>query len=427
MKFFFPDSQDQVDPFFDMVTEEHPVHRIRQRDDVYAHEILSSRPFDGLLLTKPIIDGQVGKVGAHYTTSARRRLYREGVREFFRLTGPNSDVVTMGDCGAFTYAGEKEVPYSVDEVVDFYHGCGFDRGVAPDHIIFGFCRPGLELDQDQLEEFKRRADITLSNAALFLDIHAKRGCTFEPMAAAHGWSPESYAQSVADLIQLGYSRIAMGGMVPLRTVDVVEVLRAVKLELRAETELHLLGLTRVSEMQLFMDLGVTSFDSTSPFFQAFKDASDNYYFGDGSYVAIRIAQSQGNAAMKRAISSGRINQDHAIGLETRALDLVRKYAEGIGDLESALEAVIEYESLLSTRVDRRDAYRRTLEDRPWEKCECGICPATGVDVVLFRGSERNKRRGFHNLAVFRERMDRLRIPRGTPPDQSHIVTRIGSG
>jgi hypothetical protein len=29
-----------------------------------------------------------------------------------------------------------------------------------------------------------------------------------------------------------------------------------------------------------------------------------------------------------------------------------------------------------------------------------------VEVVLFRGSERNKRRGFHNLVVFYERLQR---------------------
>ena len=36
MQFFFPDSQDQVNPLFDMITEEHVPHRVRQRDDRYA-------------------------------------------------------------------------------------------------------------------------------------------------------------------------------------------------------------------------------------------------------------------------------------------------------------------------------------------------------------------------------------------------------
>jgi hypothetical protein len=411
VKFFFPDSQDQVDPYFDMVSEEHPVHRIRQRDDRYAHEVLTERPFDGLLLTKPIIDGAAGGRGAHYSVGARQRLYREGVREFFRLDPMHSDVMTMGDCGAFTYAAERDVPYKVDEVIDFYHGCGFDRGVAPDHIIFGFHRPGDGPDDATLREYRRRARITRDNAVLFLERHARRGCTFEPMAAAHGWDAESYAAAVADLVAIGYTRIALGGMVPLRTGDILDSLRAVSRELKADTELHLLGVTRVNEMHLFMEHGVTSFDSTSPFFQAFKDADDNYYRGDDTYMAIRIPQVDGNAAMKKAISSGRVDQEVALSLESRALDAVRRYARRRLSLSATLEAIMAYEGLSPDRGDRSDAYRRTLADRPWEDCSCGVCTEVGVEVVLFRGSERNKRRGFHNLAVFRSRMDALNIPR----------------
>jgi hypothetical protein len=409
VKFFFPDSQDQVDPYFDMLAEEHRVHRIRQRDDVYAHEILKARPFDGLLLTKPIIDGRAGGSGSHYTTGARQRLYRDGVREFFRLDPDHSDVLTMGDCGAFTYANEHDVPYKVDEVIDFYEGCGFDRGVAPDHIIFGFHREGTSPDPVTLREYRRRAKITRDNAQRFIERHSARRCSFEPMAAAHGWSAESYARSAKELVDMGYTRIAMGGMVPLRTPDILDSLRAVSSELGRKTELHLLGVTRVNEMNLFMEYGVTSFDSTSPFFQAFKDEDDNYHLRDETYMAIRVPQVDGNTAMKKEIAAGRIDQRRAMRLEAAALEQVRKYAARKAHLDEALTALLEYESLLPRRVDRSKEYRRTLEDRPWETCECGICDVVGIEVVLFRGSERNKRRGFHNLSVFRERMDSLEI------------------
>jgi hypothetical protein len=58
------------------------------------------------------------------------------------------------------------------------------------------------------------------------------------------------------------------------------------------------------------------------------------------------------------------------------------------------------------RKDRTDAYRETLEDRPWRACSCGICEHVGIDVAVFRGAERNKRRGFHNLYVFNQRLRR---------------------
>ena len=57
MKFFFPDSQDQVDPSFDFETEERSELRLRHRDDHYAHEEFENTPFDGtvfhVLYTKP--------------------------------------------------------------------------------------------------------------------------------------------------------------------------------------------------------------------------------------------------------------------------------------------------------------------------------------------------------------------------------------
>ena len=44
----------------------------------------------------------------------------------------------MGDCGAFSYVREADPPYTVDEVIDFYDGCGFDSGIAVDHVIFRY-------------------------------------------------------------------------------------------------------------------------------------------------------------------------------------------------------------------------------------------------------------------------------------------------
>src|SRR4051812_46477292 len=136
MRFYFPDSQDQIDPSFNFVTEERSPFRIRQRDDRYAHEILDPVPYTGMLVSKAMVDGVAGAAG-RYSAQQRQRLYRVGVREFFRLTDM-PHVITLGDCGAFTYVREKTPPYSVDEVIDFYEGVGIDAGVSPDHIIFGF-------------------------------------------------------------------------------------------------------------------------------------------------------------------------------------------------------------------------------------------------------------------------------------------------
>ena len=69
MKFFFPDSQDQINPDFDFITEEHLVLRVRQRDDLYAHEVLDGHVIDGLLVSKAIVDGTADSAGKYTTAS----------------------------------------------------------------------------------------------------------------------------------------------------------------------------------------------------------------------------------------------------------------------------------------------------------------------------------------------------------------------
>ena len=51
MDFFFPDSQDQIDPSFDFDREASSPDRVRQRYDLYAHEIVRPAPYDGVLLS----------------------------------------------------------------------------------------------------------------------------------------------------------------------------------------------------------------------------------------------------------------------------------------------------------------------------------------------------------------------------------------
>jgi hypothetical protein len=66
-------------------------------------------------------------------------------------------------------------------------------------------------------------------------------------------------------------------------------------------------------------------------------------------------------------------------------------------------------------------YRRTLEDAPWRICECGLCAKHGIEIAIFRGSERNKRRGFHNLSVLADKMKSLHAASPRP------LERMASG
>lgn len=413
MKFYFPDSQDQVSPTYDFVHDEHSPLRVRQRDDRYAHEVLAAPAYDGILVSKAIVDGSVKGVGK-YSMPQRQRLYRLGVKGFFRL--PDT-VETLGDCGAFTYLNEPEPPYTVHEVLDFYEQCGFDAGVSVDHIILGYRRDATNVP----DEWRERLRISLSLAEKFMVAAAERGTSVKLLGAAQGWDPVSYAESVRELQDMGYKRIALGGMVPLKTPDILACLLRIAEIRDPETRLHLLGITRFEAMSEFESLGVTSFDSTSAFRQSFMDDRDNYHTLTRNYAAIKVPQVDGNVTLKRAILSGQVSQRDAIEAERSSLVALRAMDRGECSVTEAVDAVIAYESVIGTKKSYRAQYTETLGDAPWRRCRCGLCEKHGVEIVIFRASERNKRRGFHNLSVLAAKMRTLR------PSNASILEGAGSG
>jgi hypothetical protein len=407
MKFFFPDSQDQIDPGFDLVSEERSPLRVRQRDDLYLHEALRAHVIDGLLVSKAIVDGQPGAAGK-YTLAHRHRLYRQGVRQFFRLdAAPGPRVQTMGDCGAFSYVRDEAPPYTPDQVIDFYSECGFDLGISVDHVILGY-DPGADSDaaHPQIQGWMARQQRTLDLAVEFLATCRVRKAPFVPMGVAQGWSPASYARAVGELQKIGYTRIAIGGMVPLKTHEILACLRQISTIRNPGTELHLLGITRCASMAEFAALGVTSFDSTSAFRQAFKDDKDNYHTLERTFTALRVPQVDGNPKLKAAIQAGRTDQRDAIEREQACLRLLRDYDRGKAPARDVLDALRRYQEIFDGRRDYSQAYQTILEQAPWKHCPCGICERAGIDVAIFRGSERNKRRGFHNVYAFRQRLNR---------------------
>src|SRR5262249_5553870 len=142
----------------------------------------------------------------------------------------NAHVQTMGDCGAFSYIDEEIPPVTPDQVIDFYAECGFDLGISVDHVIFGF-DPAADNDSHhpQIERWQLRQRLTLELADEFLTRSRARKARFEPLGVAQGWSPASYAAAVRRLQKIGYKRIALGGMVPLKTPEILASLQEVAL------------------------------------------------------------------------------------------------------------------------------------------------------------------------------------------------------
>jgi len=422
LKFIFADAIDQVDPDYDFVRDQHSKGRRAYWDDVYPHEMFKNPPYDGILISRGIV-GDARRAGT-YSAAQAMRLRREGAREFLRLNTPElKDMPIYGDCGAFSYVQEKIPPYSPENMAEFYADGRFNYGCSVDHIIFGFRPEDKELDgasEDELDRF----EITQENARAFLKA-TKSIPNFTPLGAVQGWSPDSMAIAARNLEKMGYDYLAIGGMVPLSAEQIKLALAAIRSRIKPTTKLHILGFAKAEQIGEFTDFNITSFDSTSPLIRAFKDAKANFYSKRNSgskldyYTAVRIPLATENSSLKNAAKEGRISQDDLLLAEKNALSALRKFDLGKITFEKTITEVMEYQKLFHRIKSKTDSIyqkviasteeqiRRTLSDAPWKKCECEVCRQIGIEVIIFRSNNRNKRRGFHNLQTYYEHVQRV--------------------
>lgn len=426
MKFLYSDTQDFVDPGYDFLNDRYSPGRERYWSDVYAHEIMHPAPYDGLLIAMSAVRQAAGVASSkvRYSTREEQRMLRDGARVFLRFNGERfKNAMLMGDCGAFAYANNPVPAFTPEEVMEFYIDAGFTHGVSPDHIIFD-CDLSNPSESSVSDATRQRYAITLANAEAFLGLVNREGMPFEPMGPVQGWSPESMAQAAKRLERMGYDYLAIGGLVPLKTSVIKTVLSEVRKRIRPETRIHLLGFAKADSIHEFTGYGITSFDSTSPLIRAFKDEKANYYSEgmDGKlkyYTAIRIPQAIENPRLLQGIKRGVFSSEDLQEREQKALAELRSFDRGLSTVDSTLNAVMDYHQFLVRGDDSGTAKQdnllmktaslieRTLEDRPWKNCGCDICRNVGVEVIIFRSSNRNKRRGFHNLGVYHRHLGRI--------------------
>ncbi len=125
----------------------------------------------------------------------------------------------------------------------------------------------------------------------------------------------------------------------------------------------------------------------------------NYIGRNGLYAAIRIPEVE---KYIRKTAASLEEAVHLRRLEAEARGALRLLAEGKCGVDSCLNSILEYKAAVGSKFPSRviTEYRATLTHRPWEECDCAICKAIGVEVMIFRGNNRNRRRGFHNNYVF---------------------------
>jgi hypothetical protein len=435
VKFIFADAMDMVDPRFDFTADESAPGRKPYWDDQYPHELLGYAPYDGVLVSRGIVGDH--KFKGKYSTGQSMRFSRVGAREFLRLkTGALKHLPIFGDCGAFSYVHMETPPYTPEEIIEFYEHGGFTHGCSVDHVIFEFDKNARDMEGGS-ESARNRFEITLEYADKFLKAAQSAQAKFIPMGVVQGWSPGSKAESARRLESMGYKYIAIGGMVPLNAISIHECLKAIREKISHNVQIHLLGFAKAEQIHEFTGYGVSSFDTTSPLLRAFKDSRRNYYAlnSDQSlcyYTAIRVPQALESNDLNNAVKAGLIDQEQIVKFEVDALSALRAYDKGRCSLEEAVSRVMTYSKSYKGAVARlrpgskhrdrngeivesdfkldnekalrveREQIEQTLRDAPWKRCACPVCAEVSIEAVIFRGNNRNRRRGFHNLSVFQE-------------------------
>ena len=405
--FFIPDWDDLVDPNYDFENEESSLNRGGWMGGVYAHQIYDKPYYDGILVSRSTLEKRT-------SAAKREHLYRYGVHHHLRV--PQRFHV-MGDCGAFTYADEDEPPFDVEDVIAYYSHLGFDYGVSLDHVA--------TVGKTEKEK-RRRMELTLDNADAFLREHRALGLPWTPIGAVQGWNPETFAGAAKKTVEMGYQYIAIGGVVRMGTPRILRILKGVSNAVPDKVRIHLFGIGRLEDASKFAELGVRSVDSTSPLRQAFLDATKNYYTLDENvFAAIRIPDP------KRYVDEEQMPE--ATRLMEACLEAVRACEKERGHEEHALALLSEYHNLVRPdKKNMRDHYEATLRAKPWNDCDCKICTRHGIEVAIFRGNNRNRRRGFHNTYVFYQLLEeaacgqRISLTQGVDLPQSQLFSEAAS-
>lgn len=411
-KYFLPDWEDRLDPDFDFLNDKYSAKHIKNPyiHDQYAHQLLDTPPYDGLLMSLSIFQS---KMKLDHINGVYKIRNIQNIRDYLKIP-PNSNLKIMGDCGAFSYVDMKEPPlpfYSIENIAGIYDKLGFDYGVSVDHLALDYIlikdtttgkRKKLFLSK---EEKENRVKITLENAKKFKNYCEAHQFNFIPIGVAQGYDEASYVESVSDLVDMGYDHLGIGGLVQYKSEFILKILKEIQYLIKG-MKLHLFGVLRTKYLKDFEDLGVSSFDSASFLRKAWLKSEQNYLSLDGRwYSAIRVPQSSNPRLLKNASLNG-FSSEELEGMERRAMQALIKFDEGKLSINETLNIVLEYDNLLlrgtSEIKDLRGRYFRTLSDKPWKSCNCTLCRNIGIQIIIFRGSNRNKRRGFHNIWAFRE-------------------------
>ena len=407
LSYFLPDWDDLLDEHFDFDSDGFSGVSRQERGD--KHCCVLMKP-------KRICDGVLVSLAQHVTSKGplRRIMGSEAnalaPRNLRSQFGLGEDQSLFGDCGAFSYVNDDRPAISVEQAIALYQLHGFDFGASVDHIpVPTIVRDGVKRELSRTERLAR-VRITKRNAEQFIDVVKARNVGFRPVGTIQALDPEGYAKTTRLYHQLGYRHIALGGLVPLSDAlveEVVVTVMAVVAVLKPRPWVHLFGVFRPNLQAKFKELRVDSFDSASYFRKAWLRCDQNYLAPNGKwYAAIRVPMTGDGRTRKRLEECG-LHVGALEAQETQVMNLLCRFGRDEVGVQEVLDAVIDYDERLTRSSDVRSMrarYERTLTDRPWRTCDCPFCKKVGIHVLVFRGANRNKRRGAHNTLMLYQRI-----------------------
>lgn len=408
IKYVMPDWDDYLDTGFDFKNDSfsEPVDGAPQR--AYLHEIMGdATPYDGILVSLNQIEKKKGALKKYGITGAEK-----SIRQIMRIP---DRIKVIGDCGAFSYKDAEQPEIDPVQAAKLYNDYEFDYGASVDHMVIDeitIVNEKGEKEKHTLSEDEKcqRVKITIENAKAFIEEVKKKGYKFTPLGSIQARNAKEYADVFDQFIQMGYRQVALGSLIPKDDETIREIITAVgeryrKLdsEIRSEVGIHLFGILRPALFEIYKENGVASFDSASYFRKAWLKSDRNYLSTEGKwYAAIRVPQTE-LARNSKALAKSGYDLASVKELERDVLTSLNSFDKKT-DIDHLLNKLIKYDSYFERTSDGgeklREAYRKVLTDRPWEKCSCSICKSIGIHVLVFRGYNRNKRRGFHNTYVF---------------------------
>ncbi|MFA4859713.1 tRNA-guanine transglycosylase DpdA [Methanoregula sp.] len=391
MRFFIPEWDDRVDPGYDFSTDSHSaMHNANpMENDSYMWDIFEKEkvPFDGVL---------VSIANLQQNTRKYKSILDKGIHSFLGLP---QDFQILADCGAFSYIDQEIPPYKTSDVLKIYSDLDFNYGVSIDHLVVPMHK----------EKNKQRIEITFKNG---VEAHNewknKYKEDFQLIVAVQGAEIRDYLLMFNKFYKNGIRHFAFGGLVRTQTTFIIQLIEALIEDINKTKKkpelIHFFGVARYSLFSKFKeldDMGIsTSFDSSSHLRKAWlTSAHTEFNYIDQSwtgYSAIRIPSKLTKEKLEF------IDPDEYASLSNDCLNSLRKFDDDEISLKKVMEKLKKFIERMHEDPELLKYYQRTLESKPWKQCSCPICKEIKIDVVIFRGNNRNRRRGFHNVFVFNE-------------------------